>query len=411
MEGFIKNLQFYNKEETEKNLTEEEVLNSNNVEIIAKYAKENRSKVAIEKVRELLELARRNGEEVVQNFLESFKECEAGEKEYLDFENTISGKQALIILEKMPEPFKTTANKKLEDYKRELKYNTELFKKHKDNPEKIWKEIFGFDYYNIPDFKERFKTFLFKEIRAISKDYYKKNNLTIKHDPFSINFFVEDMENFNKIRGKSDDMAGGFSIKKNEININMIGIKKENEDVITAPNSREEIHEKEHSIHRTTKPFDSILFDDESLNVDSDFLGNIYYLNNNVKWDYEERLKNAEDEIFAYFKNKENRKDVEYFLCDKNDKSPYDYAKIIRDLNNEVINKNTILSEIEKQKLRDGIDFLQSEYDRVLKNMIDIVYSQNESVEYLRNLPINEWYKASNGKYQRIDFIIKEFKS
>ena len=42
----------------ERELTEKEVLDSNNVELIAKYAKENRSKLAIDKVRELLELAR-----------------------------------------------------------------------------------------------------------------------------------------------------------------------------------------------------------------------------------------------------------------------------------------------------------------------------------------------------------------
>ena len=410
MEEFIKNIQFQNKEETENNFTEEEILNSNDVDLIAKYAKEKRSKVAIDKTRELLEIARRNGEEVVQNFLKSFKECEVGKKEYLDFENTKSGRLALDFLNKMPEPFKTNAYKKFEDYKKELIHNTELFKKHNNNPEKIWEEIFGFGYYNVPDFKERLKDFLFRDVKAVAQSYYKKNNLEVKQDPFAINFFIEDVENFNRILGNSKNLSAGFSTKKNGVSVNVMRVDKEIKNELPSLGSREEIHEKEHSIHRATKTFNSILFDDESLNIDSDFSWNMYLLKKNVKWDYEERLKKAEDEIFAYLKNKEDKESVEYYLNDKSDEAVYDYAKTIRSKNNEIINNNKILSEKEKQKLRDGINFIQTGYDRVLKNMIDVVYSKNESVEYLRNLPINEWHKASNGKYNRTDFIIKDFK-
>ena len=75
----------------EKALTEEEILDSNDVELIARYAKENRSQMAIDKVRELLELARKTGEEVVQNFLNSFKECKREKIDYLDFEILLAG--------------------------------------------------------------------------------------------------------------------------------------------------------------------------------------------------------------------------------------------------------------------------------------------------------------------------------
>ena len=407
-------LSLHNKEvgpdvEDEKELTEEEIINSNNVELIAKYAKENRSKEAIDKARELLELARRTGEEVVQAFLNSFKECEAQKISYLNFDNTASGKLALSSLEKMPEPFKTNAYKKLACYKEELAYNIELFEKNKKHPEKIWKEVFGFDYYNVPDFKERFKTFLFKDMGAIAEKYYKNNILEVKQDPFAISFFVEDQKNFYRARGKSTEPAAAFSTKKDKTNVNVIGVEKGSK-AFPMSDSREEIHEKEHAIHRITAPFDSILFDDSSLSDNSGFLVNVYILNNDIKWDYEERLKKAEDEVFAYYKNKEKKEDVEYYLSDKSEESSYDYSDIIRQRNSEEINNNTIISETEKQKIRDGINFLQSEYDRVLKNMIDVVYSQNESVEYLRNLPINEWYKASNGKYKRTDFIIREYK-
>ena len=187
----------------ERELTEKEVLDSNNVELIAKYAKENRSKLAIDKVRELLELARKAGELVVLHFLYSFEECERKGISYLDFENTDEGEESLEYLKEMPEPFKAIAYKKLENFKRELEYNAELFKKHNNNPEEIWKEVFGFSYYNVPEFKERFKTFLFKDVAAISNSYYKENSLEVKQDPFAVNFFVEDQENFDKAYSKN----------------------------------------------------------------------------------------------------------------------------------------------------------------------------------------------------------------
>ena len=212
-----------NDVETEKEPTEEEIFNSNNIELIAKYAKENRSKEAIDKVRELLESARKSGEVVVQNFFDAFKECETAKMDYLDFENTESGKLALGFLRKMPEPFKTVASNKLEEYKKELKYNTELFKKHKNNPEAIWKEVFGFNYYDIPDFKERFKTFFFKDVGAISKEYYKNKTLGVKQDPFAINFFVEDQENFNKVYGQGKNNTPlGFSEQGSKTHSNVI---------------------------------------------------------------------------------------------------------------------------------------------------------------------------------------------
>jgi len=399
----------------EKALTEEEILNSNDVELIARYAKENRSQIAIDRVRELLELARKIGEEVVQNFLNSFKECEREKIDYLDFENTASGKLALDLLEKIPEPFKANANKKLEDYKKELKYNTELFKKHKDNPEEIWKEVFGFDYYDIPDFKERFKNFFFKDIKAISKKYYKKNALEVEQDPFAVNFFVEDPENFNRAYNKdikdAHDKFGGLSIKQDETNINVINIDKSPQEENIRRSTNEIItHESEHTIHRKTNPINAILLEPDVLEESIGFDYNKDRLNYAIKFDFEERLKRAKDEIFAYLKGGANQEEVEYFLADKDIDSPYDYNKETRELNNKSINNNKYLSEIEKQKLQEAINFLQSEYDRVLKNMTEVIYGKNQSVEFFRNVPINELWKYSNGKYSRTDFIIRKFK-
>jgi hypothetical protein len=399
-----------NDAESEKELTEEEVLNSDNVELIVKYAKNNRSQGAIDKVRELLESARKTGEEVVQNFLNSFKECERDKIDYSSFEDTESGKLALSLLEKMPEPFKTYANKKLEDYKRELEYNTELFKKHKNNSEEIWKEVFGFDYYNIPDFKERFKTFLFKDVGAISKEYYKNNALEIKQDPFAINFFVEDPENFNKAHSKNvkdaNDKFGGFSKKQGETTINVI-----NKNVSSEDRKINEIikHESEHAIHRKTNLINAIIFKPEGLYENGDFDFNKRRLCA-IKFDFEERLKECKDEIFAYLKGGAQKDDVEYQLTDRDVDSSYDYNKESRELSYLNIKNNKYLSKIEKQKLKDAINYLQSEYDRVLKNMVDVIYEKNQSVEFFRNVPINELWKYSNGKYHRTDFIIREFK-
>ena len=340
--------------------------------------------------------------------MNAFKECEKQNIAYIHFENTENGKLACSLLEEMPEPFKTIAQKQLKQYKEELKNRTEVLQKHTNNPEKIWKEIIGFDYYNIPEFKERFKNFLFKDIKALPKTYYKDKKIEIKQDPFALNFFIGDQENLNKVRNKSDRIVQGISTKRNGININVIKVE-ELEHKTRTSTSREEIHEKEHAIHRATTPFDALLFDDNSLNRDSDFLGNIYYLNSNLKWDYEERLQKARDEIFAFIKNGEDIEYVKYFLHDKEEASPYDYADIIRKVNNEEINKNTILSDIEKEKLKEGITFLQSEYDRVLTNMIDIIYHSDKSVEFLRNVPIKELWKYSDGNYTRQDFIIRNF--
>ena len=404
-----------NDTEMEKELTEEEVLNSNNVELIAKYAKENRSKVAIDKVRELLESARKTGEEAVQNFLNSLKECERKKMGYLDFENTESGRLALDLLAKMPEPFKTTANEKLEDYKKELRCNTELFKKYKDNPEEIWKEIFGFYYYDIPDFKERFKTFFFKDIKAISKEYYKKNALEAAQDPFAINFFIEDQKNFNRAYSKdiknAHDKFSGFSIGQDKRNINVININRDSQEKNISCDIDEIIsHESEHAIHRKTNPIRAILLEPDVLEEEIDFDYSKDRLNYAIKFDFEERLKRAKDETFAYLKSGANQEEVEYLLINKGIDSLYDFNKEIRGLNNESINNNKNFSETEKQKLKEAINFLQSEYDRVLKNMIDVIYEKNQSVEFFRNVPINELWKYSNGMYHRTDFIIKKFK-
>lgn len=42
--------------------------------------------------------------------------------------------------------------------------------------------------------------------------------------------------------------------------------------------------------------------------------------------------------------------------------------------------------------------------------MIDIVLDKKISVEYLTNVPIREWYKFSDEKYKRTDFLIKQYK-
>ncbi|MBP9715421.1 MAG: hypothetical protein KBD52_02975 [Candidatus Pacebacteria bacterium] len=416
--------------ETKKELTEEEILNSNDVELIVKYAKENRSKEAIDKVRELLELARKNGEEVVQNFLASFKECEEEKKDYSNFENTESGKLALDLLQKMPEPFRTNASKKLEDYKKELNHNTELFKKHKNNPEKIWKEVFGFDYHDIPEFKERFKTFFFQNMRAISKDYYKKYNLEVKQDPFAINFFVEDPEKFGKAYGdnvkKAYDKFGGFSSKEGKTHANVIKINKlkSNSDIKNTT-----IHEAEHAIHEKVSPLKATYMHYPWL-LNDNFEEDKIVANNKMRLYFLNNLKNAEDEIFAYLKGgtrkeqteksllwkikdplfKEREEDSRIFDEIRDPNHLYDYNEEMREANYKSIELSQYLSDAEKNKLKDAIDFMQSEYERVLRNMIDVIYEKEQSVEFFRNVPINELWKYSNGKYSRTDFIIKEFK-
>ena len=401
--------------EGEKELTKEEVLNSNDVELVVKYAKENRSQEAINKARELLELARRTGEELVQNFLNAFKECEAQKINYLNFENTVSGRLALSSLEKMPEPFKTTADKKLADYKEELAYNTELFEKHKNNQEEIWKEVFGFDYYKVPDFKERFKTFLFKDMKGISPKYYKKNSLELVQDPFALNFFVEDPENFNKAYNEgakdADDKFGGFSKQQNKTTVNVINVGTPSpEDDIRRKKDEIITHEAEHALHRKTNPINAVLLEADVLEPWMDFNYAKDRLNHAIKFDFEERLKKAKDEIFAYFKGGAEKEEVEQILLDKTADASYDYNKETRGLNSESINSNQHCSEAEKQKLKDAINFLQSEYDKVLNNMVDVIYGKNQSVEFFRNVPINELWKYSNGKYDRLDFLIREFK-
>lgn len=396
--------------ETEAELTEEEVLNSNNVELIAEYAKENRSKEAIDKVRELLELARKTGEEVVQNFLDSFRECEREKMGYLDFENTESGKLALTLLEKLPEPFKTIANKKLEDYKKELEYNTAIFRENKNNPEKIWKKVFGFDYYNIPDFKERFKTFLFKDVRAISKKYYNDNDLEARQDPFAINFFVENAGNFNEVYSENvkdaNDKFGGFSKQQGTTAVNII-----NKNISSDGPGIDEIiqHESEHAIHRKANPIDAMILEPEGLYENGDFDINKSKLYT-IKFDFEERLKKAKDEVFAYFKSGTEKDDVDHYLTEKGVDSLYDYNKENRELSYANIKNNQYLSEAEKESLNNAINFLQSEYDRVLKNMVNVIYGKSQSVEFFRNVPINELWKYSDGKYSRTDFIIRDFK-
>lgn len=412
-----------NKEEG-KALSIEEILNSNNVELVAKYAKENRNKLAIEKVRELLELARKTGEEVVQNFLNSFKECEKEKIDYINFENTESGKLALGLLEKIPEPFKASANKKLEDYKKELKYNTELFKKYKNNPEKIWKDVFRFDYYNIPDFKERFKNFLFKDIKAISEGYYKDNALEAKLDPFAINFFIENPEKFEKAYGGNAKNTAGFSDKHVKTHANVIRINEsKNKEVI----NNTTFHESEHAIHQKVNILKDIKISRPDLTLGT-FDDDKKIINNEMRPFFINSLKNVKDEIFAFQKGGTAKGQVDQFLSFKI-KDPlfketskgilneirepnyfYDYNEEVREANYKWIESSQYLLEIEKQKLKDAINFLQSEYDRVLKNMIDIVYEKNHSVEFFRNVPINELWKYSNGKYKRTDFIIREFK-
>ena len=169
-------------------------------------------------------------------------------------------------------------------------------------------------------------------------------------------------------------------------------------------------HESEHTIHRKTNPINAILLEPDVLEESIGFDYNKDRLNYAIKFDFEERLKRAKDEIFAYLKGGANQEEVEYFLADKDIDSPYDYNKETRELNNKSINNNKYLSEIEKQKLQEAINFLQSEYDRVLKNMTEVIYGKNQSVEFFRNVPINELWKYSNGKYSRTDFIIRKFK-
>ena len=403
------------KKENKKELTEEEVLNSNDVSLLIEYAKKNRSKVAIDKVRELLEISRETGEKVVQNFLNSFEECKKEKMDYLNFENTESGKIALELLEKMPEPFKSRANEKLENYKKELKYNTELLKKHNNDPKKIWKEITGFDYGEDSTFMERFKVFLFRDGKALSKDYWKNNKLKMNINPFSIEFIIRDKDSYNELYSdnKASKNTGGFFTSRFKTGITAmndtgyIGIPKKIRTEISK-------HEKEHAIHEKTNPITTDKYYSSRLGSrlyeNSNFDSNKKMINKASKeilYDYLERAKN---EIFAYKKSGEKRRMIKDILLDKTEYGMYDYNQDNRTNNYNTINNNNLLSNDEKLKLKEAVDFMQSEYDRVLKNMVDVIYSENKSVEFFRNVPINELWKYSDGKYGRTDFIIKEFK-
>jgi len=403
-----------NEDKSEKEISEEEVLNSNDVELIARYAKENRSQAAIDKVRELLEFSRATGEGVIQNFCDSFKECQEEKKDYSDFENTPSGKLALELLEKMPEPFKSQAYGKLENYKESLRRNTELHEKTGSNPEKIWKETFGFDYYDVPDLKERLRNFFLENIRGINKSYYKKNTLEVRPDPFAINFFIGDLDNFNQAYSQSTENIGdtcsGFSKIQNGAIVNVVNTSRQSPDRAFNEEADDVVrHETEHAIHRHANPFPPVLLEPDVLE-NYDFENISHRLNYAIKFDYEERLKIAKDEIFAYLKGGAPKEDTKFLLIDKDVDAGYDYNRRTRDLNAESISRNEYCSESEKQKLKEALDFMQSEYDKVLKNMIDVIYSENKTVEFFRNVPINELWKYSDGKYSRTDFLIRKFK-
>ncbi len=401
--------------ENKKELTEEEVLSSNNVSLIVEYAKKNRSKVAIDKVRELLELSRKTGEEVVQNFLSSFKECEKEKIDYLNFENTESGKIALELLEKMPEPFKSRANEKLENYKQELKYNTELFKKHNNDPKKIWKEIIGFDYGEDSSFIERFKAFLFRDSKALSNDYWKNNKLKTNINPFSIEFIIRDADSYNELSSSpnASKTTGGFFTSRFKTGITAI-----NDTQCINISKKEYIetsrHETEHAIHKRTNPIITDKYHSSRLGRRLDKNGNFdsnkilfNKISKEIIYDY---LEQAKDEIFAYKKNGEKRRMIKNILLDKTEYGLYDYNQDNRNNNYDIINNNNLLSNNEKLKLKEAVDFMQSEYDRVLNNMIDVIYNGNKSIEFFRNVPTNELWKYSDGEYGRTDFIIREFK-
>ncbi|HPT08374.1 MAG TPA: hypothetical protein PLE28_01615 [bacterium] len=386
-----------------KELTEEEVLDSNNIDVMVNYAKENRSKVVIDKVRELLETSRETGEKVVQNFLNSFKECEDNNLSYLDFENTDSGKLALNLLEILPEPFKTNAYKKLEDYKEELKYREELLENNKD-PQEVWKEITGFDY----------STNKFKSLPSFLKFFSNNNsNLEIKKNPLAIEFLIKDIDSYNKLHSNKENNAnkntGGFFSKKNKTDIIAI-----NESKKSSENYINEVykHETEHAIHKNTNLFSTdkknISSNGSKLYKNKTFEANKIMLNTAIRKVFYSNLDKAKNEIFAYFKGGRDKEQLAMFLTEKND--VYDFNQDIRNDSNNTIDENEIITNYEKQQLKDIIIFFQSEYERVLNNIIDVIYSKNKSVEFFRNVPINELWKYSNGKYDRTDFLIKEFK-
>lgn len=404
--------------ELEPELSEEEILNSNNIELIVEYAKEARSQQAIDRARELIELSRNTGEEVVQNFLKSFAQCQQEGLDYIKFEKTESGQLALEFLDKMPEPFKAKALTRLEEYKENLRSNSDLYEAQKNTPEVIWKEVFGLDYYNKSEASEKLKALLFEISGANFKDHYKDKELKVEQDPFAINLFVGDSKSFNEAievistRDIEDahNKVGGFSIETDEASINVLNVANsyhKDADKIVKKNV---IHESEHAIHRRANPFEIKEIASRSLMEELGFEENVKAMNQCMRSDFTERLKKVKDESFAYLKGDFEREAVRKLLKNRGPEALYDYNKEIRELNNEVININKNLSEEEKDKLRKGINFFQLEYERVLDNVFDMVYDGKKSVEFLRNVPINELWKYSDGKYKRTDFLIREFK-
>lgn len=421
---FATNLEAFQDPKTEKYTldnqwpSEKEILESNDINFIVEYAKEARSQVAIDKARELLELARKNGEDVVQNFLNSFKECQKESLAYSEFEKTESGIKALNHLEKMPEPYKSEALDKLEEYKKGLARNTKLFQTHKDHPEEIWKEVFGLDYYEDPEAREILKNIIFQKGGEILKNHYKNKELRAEQDPFAINLFVGDSKSFNEaievISTRDIDDAhnkiGGFSIETDETSINVLNVANSYHKDADKIIKKNVIHESEHAIHRQANPFESKVIATKSLMEGAGFEENISVMNQCMRSDFQERLKRAKDESFSYLKGDFEKEAVRKLLKDKGPNSLYDYNKELREVNNEVINNNEHLSEVERAKLREGINFFQSEYERVLDKLFDIIYEGKKSVEFLRNVPINELWKYSEGRYSRTDFLIREFK-
>lgn len=398
--------------------SEKEVLNSNNVENIVEYAKEARSQVAIDKARELLEFARKTGEEVVQNYLKSFEECKKEGVAFFEFEKMESGILALSQLETMPEPFKSQAKKKLEEYKEDLKRNTDLFEAHKDEPEVIWKKVFDLDYNKISEAGEKLKVMLFQRAGETFKKYYKEKELRAEQDPFAISLFAGDAKSFNEaIELYSDrdikdahNKIDGFSFKDAEGDINVLNVANSSfpkAEEIIEKNAR---HELEHAVHRKTSPFEKKSSSAESLANYVGFEKNIILLNQCMVPDFQGKLENAKDEVFAYLKSNFSSENAKFVLFQKGPDALYDYNKTARDVNNEINNNNVNISEVERGKLRNGINFLQAEYERVLQNMIEIIYDGNKSVEFFRNVPIKELWKYSEGKFNRQDFLIREFK-
>jgi hypothetical protein len=340
-------------------------------------------KNAIQTLRDAITFSETASGNIANLFLKSFRYCEENNLPRGDYQKTIYGKKALEIYNNMPKQTHEYASRALDSFEKQ-------FRKNEENQKGKTKEEIFTMLAGVEPLSEGFEmtdglfgpTFLLGE-----------NNFKLAHKNCLNDSDVNRIDGFVHYTDRENGTPLIVSRKDNEYVMNT---------VLTNH------HEEGHALHKYFH--DRIGFPNKKGVLFNAIPTRKHFcerINTELrKGVFERNLNLAFDELIQYRRDGGSKQRTVELLQINDKNQEYDYMRYSKEFYISDLNALHFTKK-EKGMFIEKYNELEKQYNKIIKNMADIVFRSGVQFGQINNIPVQDLWRYSNGKYNRLDFILK----